>query len=65
MIGIQETRVEEFLAEREKLERAHEDKKAELRRRHLEEEVTLEKDFDSALTKLMGKYTPGGVKPPA
>ncbi|KAG6536592.1 hypothetical protein ZIOFF_001650 [Zingiber officinale] len=50
--------VEEFLAEREKLIKAHEEKKVELRRQYLEEEVKMEKEFDGALTKLMEKYSP-------
>uniref|UniRef100_A0A1D1XZ20 Protein SUPPRESSOR OF GENE SILENCING 3 n=1 Tax=Anthurium amnicola TaxID=1678845 RepID=A0A1D1XZ20_9ARAE len=54
--------VEEFLAERDRLVHAHEDKKVEMRRGHLEEEVNLEKEFDDALTKLMGKYAPGAFK---
>ncbi|CAA7396502.1 unnamed protein product [Spirodela intermedia] len=62
IIDGQEKEVQEFLAEREKLERAHEDRKAEMRRRHLEEEINLEREFDHALTKLMEKYTPGAFE---
>ncbi|WOL14274.1 hypothetical protein Cni_G23054 [Canna indica] len=50
--------VEEFEAEREKLIKAHEEKKFELRRTYLEDEVKLEKEFDAALTKLMEKFSP-------
>ncbi|KAL5993234.1 hypothetical protein ACLOJK_014157 [Asimina triloba] len=47
--------IEEFEAEREMLIKIHEDKKTELRRRYLEEEVELEKEFDARLTQLMAK----------
>ncbi|RRT35983.1 hypothetical protein BHE74_00022179 [Ensete ventricosum] len=57
-IDSQEKGVEEFEAEREKLIFAHEEHKAELRRKYLADEVELEKKFDAELTKLMEKYAP-------
>lgn len=51
--------VEEFEAAREELMRMHEDKKVALRRKHLEEEVELEKEFDAKLTELMTKCSHG------
>ncbi|KAJ0977241.1 hypothetical protein J5N97_012715 [Dioscorea zingiberensis] len=50
--------VEEFEDEREKLIHAHKDKKLELKKRQMMEEVELEKEFDAALTRLMQKFTP-------
>ena len=52
----------EFESEREKLIREHGEKKAELKRKYLEEEVELEKAFDAHLTKLMEKYSPSSFK---
>jgi len=52
----------EFESEREKLIREHGEKKAELKRKYLEEEVELEKAFDACLTKLMEKYSPSSFK---
>lgn len=54
--------VEGFVAEREELIRGHEENKAELKRKYLEEEVELEKAFDTALTKLMEKYAPSSFE---
>lgn len=54
--------VEDFEAEREKLIRSHEEKKVELRRKYLADEVELEKEFDAVLTKLMEKYTPSSFE---
>ena len=56
--------VEEFEAEREKLMLIHEEKKDEIRRKFLEEEVNLEQLFDAALTKLMEKYAPTTFEAP-
>lgn len=50
--------VREFEAEREKLIRSHEERKVELRRKHLAEEAELEKELDAALTKLKELYSP-------
>lgn len=48
----------EYVAEREKLLKAHEERMVALRRKHLEEEVALEKEFDDEFNRLMEKYTP-------
>ncbi|XP_078434465.1 XS domain-containing protein / XS zinc finger domain-containing protein-like protein [Wolffia australiana] len=62
LINGQENEAAEFHLEREKLERAHEERKAAMRKRHLEEEVSLEKEFEQALTTLRGNYVPVGMK---
>lgn len=54
----QDEAMEKFVSEREELICIHECKKMELKKRHWEEEVELETDFDLALTKLMDKYAP-------
>ncbi|XP_042494172.1 protein SUPPRESSOR OF GENE SILENCING 3-like [Macadamia integrifolia] len=61
-IHAQEKEVEEFEAEREKLIRLHETKKAEMKMRHYAEEIELEKEFETSMTELMSKYTPGHSK---
>ncbi|XP_043711398.1 protein SUPPRESSOR OF GENE SILENCING 3-like [Telopea speciosissima] len=58
-IHAQQEVVEEFEAEREKLIRSHETKKAEMKKRHYAEEIGLEKEFETSMTELMLKYTPG------
>ncbi|CAI0430974.1 unnamed protein product [Linum tenue] len=57
-IQLQEKEMEEFVEEREKLVKLHEDRIADMRRRHWKEEVDLERDFDSQLANLMKKYSP-------
>lgn len=52
--------MEDFVGERDKLIKSHEEKMAAMRRRHWEEEVELEKEFDADLTRLMEKYSPHG-----
>ncbi|KAE9456158.1 hypothetical protein C3L33_11948, partial [Rhododendron williamsianum] len=54
----QDKEMEEFVSEREKLVEAYEDDKISMNKRHFEEEVQLEKDFDTALNQLMDKYSP-------
>ncbi|KAF7112747.1 hypothetical protein RHSIM_RhsimUnG0197500 [Rhododendron simsii] len=54
----QDREMEEFVSEREKLVKAYEDDKISMNKRHFEEEVQLEKDFDTALNQLMNKYSP-------
>ncbi|XP_042478115.1 protein SUPPRESSOR OF GENE SILENCING 3-like [Macadamia integrifolia] len=61
-IQAQEKGVEEFVAERENLIRLHETKKAEIKKRHFEEEIGLEKEFETAMTELMSKYIPVRAK---
>ncbi|XP_077249688.1 protein SUPPRESSOR OF GENE SILENCING 3 homolog [Tasmannia lanceolata] len=56
IIVTQSKDVEKFEAEREKLMLAHEKKMTELKRKYLEKEVELEKDFKDTLTLLMEKY---------
>lgn len=50
--------MKEFEEEREKLMKMHEEKLAEMKNRHWNEEIELEKGFDAELTLLMDKYTP-------
>ncbi|KAJ4966452.1 hypothetical protein NE237_018301 [Protea cynaroides] len=58
----QEKGVEEFEAEREKLIRLHESKIGEMKKKHFEEKIGLEKEFETAMTELMSKYTPAHSK---
>jgi len=51
-----------FVAERDKLIKAHEKKMVGMRERHWQEEVELEKEFDAELSHLMEKYTLDGSK---
>ncbi|TYI02563.1 hypothetical protein ES332_A11G275600v1 [Gossypium tomentosum] len=51
-----------FVAERDKLIKAHEKKMVSMRERHWQEEVELEKEFDAKLSHLMEKYTLDGSK---
>lgn len=60
-IKLQDKEMEEFVSERDILSKIHEDKKLEMKKRHCEEELQLEKEFDAKLTKLMEKYTPKGI----
>lgn len=48
--------MKEFIAEKEKLKKAHEEEIDAMRRRHREEEAALDKKFELAV--LMEKYTP-------
>ncbi|KAL5704003.1 Protein SUPPRESSOR OF GENESILENCING [Ranunculus cassubicifolius] len=57
-IYMQAKGIEEFESERDKLSEMHEGKKAEMKKRHLEEQVELEKEFETMLTKLMEQYAP-------
>ncbi|PSS30844.1 suppressor of gene silencing like protein [Actinidia chinensis var. chinensis] len=57
-IKCQEKEMDEFVAEREKLIKLHEDEIIAMKRKHWEEEVELEKKFDAELDQLMDKYTP-------
>lgn len=56
-ITFQDKEMEDFVREREELIKAHEEKVVAMKRRHWEEEVGLEKEFDDELSKLMEKYT--------
>ncbi|GLT48974.1 hypothetical protein SLA2020_225610 [Shorea laevis] len=57
-IKFQDEEMEAFVSERDELIKMHERKMAEMRKRHLEEEVALEKEFDDGLNQLMEKYMP-------
>lgn len=61
-IKFQEKEMAEFVVEREELIKAHEDKMAAMKRRHWDEEVVLEEEFNAELTRLMEKYTPESSK---
>lgn len=49
--------MKEFEEEREKLMKALEEQRTEMKSRHWKEEIELEKGFDAVLTQLMDKYT--------
>lgn len=57
-IKCQDKEMEEFVAEREKLMKIHEERKTALKRRQWEEEVALETELSEELNVLMAKYTP-------
>ncbi|KAJ8769152.1 hypothetical protein K2173_000927 [Erythroxylum novogranatense] len=57
-IKIQNKEMEDFAVERDKLMKEHEDEMAAMTRRHWEEKIQLEKQFDENLTSLMKKYSP-------
>ncbi|KAM0017701.1 putative XS domain, protein SUPPRESSOR OF GENE SILENCING 3 [Helianthus debilis subsp. tardiflorus] len=50
--------MKEFEEEREKLMKLHEEKMAEMKSRHWNEEIELEKGLNAELSRLMDKYTP-------
>ncbi|PPD70472.1 hypothetical protein GOBAR_DD32646 [Gossypium barbadense] len=57
-IKLQDEEMEAFVSERDKLITVHKEKMAAMRQRHWQEEVELEKEFDTELSRLMEKYTP-------
>ncbi|KAB1228199.1 hypothetical protein CJ030_MR5G008796 [Morella rubra] len=57
-IKYQDKEIKEFEEEREKLIEDHKEKMAAMKRRHWEEEVELEKEFDAELNQLMDKFSP-------
>ncbi|PPD81145.1 hypothetical protein GOBAR_DD21932 [Gossypium barbadense] len=57
-ITIQEKKMEEFEAEREKLMKSHQDGRLAITQRYWEELIELEEGFEKELTLLMGKYNP-------
>ncbi|XVE83477.1 hypothetical protein DITRI_Ditri16bG0091200 [Diplodiscus trichospermus] len=61
-IKFQDEEMEAFVAERDKLIKVHEEKMAKMKQRHWEEEVELEKEFDTELSHLMAKYSPDSSK---
>ncbi|KAL6228148.1 hypothetical protein ACLB2K_002102 [Fragaria x ananassa] len=56
-IEAQDKEMEGFVAERDMLMKVYGENKAAMKRRHWEEEVGLEKEFDDKLTQLMDKYS--------
>ncbi|KAA3465416.1 protein SUPPRESSOR OF GENE SILENCING 3-like [Gossypium australe] len=57
-ITIQEKKMEEFEAEREKLMKGHQDRRLAITQRYWEELIELEEGFEKKLTLLMRKYNP-------
>ncbi|CAL0306707.1 unnamed protein product [Lupinus luteus] len=57
-VEIQDKEMEIYVAEEEKLRRAHEDNIAAMRLRHWAEQVQMEKKFNEELAKLMEKFSP-------
>ncbi|KAK4490498.1 hypothetical protein RD792_001178 [Penstemon davidsonii] len=57
-VQLQDKEMEEFLSERDKLMEAHEEKMVKLNRRHFDEKMALERDFDADFNLLLKKYTP-------
>ncbi|XP_059624505.1 protein SUPPRESSOR OF GENE SILENCING 3-like [Cornus florida] len=57
-IEFQDKEMDEFVAEREKLLKDHELKKISMKKKHGEEELGLEREFDAELNRLMEKYSP-------
>ncbi|CAN0865154.1 Protein SUPPRESSOR OF GENE SILENCING 3 [Linum grandiflorum] len=57
-IQLQEKEMEQFVEKRENLVKLHEEKYVLMRRKHWQEEMDLEKEFDAQLTDLMQEYTP-------
>lgn len=56
-IEAQDKEMEDFVAERDMLMKVYGENKAAMKRRHWEEEVGLEKEFNDKLTQLMDKYS--------
>ena len=46
------------MSQRDSLVKIHEEKIAAMKKRHWEEEVELEKEFDAELAQLMSQYSP-------
>ncbi|KAI4336429.1 hypothetical protein L6164_014958 [Bauhinia variegata] len=61
-VEIQDKEMENFVAEKERVIKSHDEDYAAMKRRHWEEEVQMEKKFDEELTKLMEKYSPSRPK---
>ncbi|KAI3462340.1 hypothetical protein Pfo_019003 [Paulownia fortunei] len=57
-IQLQDKEMEEFVNERDKLMKAHEERMLDLKRRHWDEKMALEKEFDNEFNKLMEEYSP-------
>lgn len=48
----------EFVSRRDKLMQGHKERMLELKKKHWDEEMALEKEFDQEFNKLMEEYTP-------
>lgn len=57
-IESQNKEMEDYTAQRESLEKEHEEKKKAMKKRHWEEELGLEEELSANLTRLMNKYNP-------
>ncbi|KAK4567256.1 hypothetical protein RGQ29_003172 [Quercus rubra] len=57
-IQCQDKEMEVFVSQRDNLVKIHEEKIAAMKKRHWEEEVELEKEFDAELAQLMSQYSP-------
>nr|XP_023890101.1 protein SUPPRESSOR OF GENE SILENCING 3 [Quercus suber] len=57
-IKCQDKEMEVFVSQRDNLVKIHEEKIAAMKKRHWEEEVELEKEFDAELAQLMSQYSP-------
>ncbi|XP_068652172.1 protein SUPPRESSOR OF GENE SILENCING 3 homolog [Aristolochia californica] len=62
-INYQEKCVDEFEVEREKIEKSYKAKRTEMKRRHYEEEMELEKGFDDDLNNLIEMFTESAPRP--
>ncbi|KAJ7945190.1 suppressor of gene silencing protein [Quillaja saponaria] len=61
-IKLQDKEMEEFVAERDRLMKDHEEHIASMKRRHWQEELQMEEEFGKKLTNLMEKYTPSHLE---
>ncbi|KAM3750721.1 hypothetical protein ACB098_04G055900 [Castanea mollissima] len=57
-IKCQDKEMEVFVSQRDNLVKIHEEKIAAMKKRHWEEEVEVEKEFDAELAQLMSQYSP-------
>lgn len=57
-IKLQDKEMEEFVSERDKLIKEHEEKLKAMKKRHWDEEVELEKELNASVSILMDKYSP-------
>lgn len=62
LIKLQDRDLKAYTAKRDALMEAHKQQLMDLKRRHREEEMSLEKDFDAKFDKLLEEYSPGASK---
>ncbi|KAL1567907.1 Protein SUPPRESSOR OF GENE SILENCING [Salvia divinorum] len=62
LIQLQDKGLDEYISKRDKLMKAHEERRLELKRKLWAEEIALEKEFDEEFNKLIGEYTPAESK---